>query len=103
MTIHYILNCVYYFQYFVLLLCHLWPYYAGSSHTLVHATGRWCGRDFFCFCACSAQSAWAVWRSLIETVLLLKWLVSEHEVKLVPLRHTRTKLYPGCTPVLLCG
>ena len=35
MKIHYILNCVYYFQYFVLLLRQLCHYYAGSSLILV--------------------------------------------------------------------
>jgi hypothetical protein len=40
---------------------------------------------------------------MIQTFALLKWLISEHEVKLVPKRHTWTKFYTGHTPVLSCG
>jgi hypothetical protein len=60
MAMHYILKCVYYFQYLELLLRHLYPYYVGSSLALVLAYGTRRGSDVFSFCACSMQFARAV-------------------------------------------
>jgi len=45
------------------------PTTAAQVITPFHATYRRCGCDVFCFCACSAQSAWAVWYKVFHYLI----------------------------------